>query len=171
LVYLNATFDDKLTGNQKRETVTLHRRVKSVYGPVRDWKAQIDPNYPERLKTEGFVIRCDTLQLDKTGVTNGNQPTMELAGAGNTIIEGSDFSARCCDVHYASDKDLLTLSGDGRAPATFYRNQRLGSNPLDFSAGRILYYPKTQKLSVENFGSLDVTNLPSKKPAGKTGPR
>lgn len=171
LVYLNATFDDKLTGNQKRETMTLHRRVKSVYGPVRNWQAQIDPNYPHRLGTEGFVIRCDTLQLDKTGVTPDNQPTMELTGKGNTIIEGSDFSSRCCDVHYASGRGLLTLSGDGRAPATFYRNQRLGQNPLDFSAGRILYYPKTQKLSVENFESLDVTNLPSKKPADKTGPR
>lgn len=171
LVYLNATFDDKLTGNQKRETVTLHRRVKSVYGPVRTWDAQIDPNHPNRLGTEGFVITCDTLQLDKTGVTRDNQPTMELNGSGNTIIEGSDFSSRCCDVHYASSKDLLTLSGNGRAPATFYRNQQMGSNPLDFSAGRILYYPKTQKLSVENFESLDMINLNSKKPAKKPGPR
>ncbi|HEX7379512.1 MAG TPA: hypothetical protein VF278_20485 [Pirellulales bacterium] len=171
LVYLNATFDDKLTGNQKRETVTLHRRVKSVYGPVRNWEARIDPNYPERLGTEGFVIRCDELQLDKTGVTRDNQPTMELKGTGNTLIEGSDFSARCGEVHYASSKDLLTLLGDGRAPATFYRNQRLGSNPLDFSAGRILYYPKTQKLSVENFESLDMTNLSTKKPDAKAPPR
>ncbi|MGH7134679.1 MAG: hypothetical protein ACREHD_03005, partial [Pirellulales bacterium] len=163
LIYLHATFDDKLTGNQKRETVTLHRRVKSVYGPVRDWRASIDPNHPDRFGTEGFVVVCDKLRLDKTGTTREGQPTMELAGEGNTLIEGSDFSARCRNVQYSSSKDLLTLSGDGRAPATFYRNQQSGANPLDFSAARILYYPKTQKLNVENFGSLDVTNLPTKK--------
>jgi hypothetical protein len=166
LVYLNASFDDKMTGNQRRETVTLHRRVKSVYGPVLKWDAWIDPNHPERFGTEGFVIECDLLKVDRTGTTPAGEPAMELAGEGNTSLYGADFSARCWNVHYASAKDMLTLSGDGRAPASFYRNQ-LSGNPLEFSASRILYNLKTQKLNVENFESLDVTNLPSKKPDAK----
>jgi hypothetical protein len=63
------------------------------------------------------------------------------------------------------------LSGDGRAPATFYRNQQLGSKPLDFSAARILYYPKTQMLNVDKFQSLDVQDLQSQKPSSKPATR
>jgi hypothetical protein len=165
LLYLNATFDDRLTGNQRRDTVTLHRRVKSVYGPVLKWDSWIDPNHPERFGTEGFVVDCDKLEVARNGTTQQGQPAMELNGEGNTWIYGSDFSARCRNVHYASSKDVLVLSGDGRAPASFYRNQQVGTNPLDFSAARILYYPKTQKLNVEKFESLDVQDLQSQKPA------
>ncbi|HET6881534.1 MAG TPA: hypothetical protein VFI31_15330 [Pirellulales bacterium] len=171
LVYLNASFDDKLTGNQRQETVTLHRRVKSVYGPVLKWDSWIDPNHPERFGNEGFVIECDKLKLDQTGKTATGEPTMELAGEGNTWLYGADFSARCWNVHYASAKDMLTLSGDGRAPASFYRNQTAGTTPLEFSAARILYNLKTQKLNVENFELLDMTNLPTQKPAAKPAVR
>jgi hypothetical protein len=169
LLYLNATFDDKLTGNQRRDTVTLHRRVKSVYGPVMKWNSWIDPNHPERFGTEGFVVVCDLLSINRFGTTPQGQPAMELNGEGNTWIYGSDFAARCRNVHYASSKDQLVLSGDGRAPASFYRNQQ-GAKPIDFSASHILYYPKTQKLNVDEFESLDVQDLQSKKPAkdGKT---
>ncbi|HQU42199.1 MAG TPA: hypothetical protein PK867_05280 [Pirellulales bacterium] len=163
LVYLNATFVEKLTGNQRRDIVTLHRRVTAVYGPVLRWQQWLDPNYPKRLGTEGFVLKCDQLTVAKNGLTGDSQPAVELYGEGNILIEGSDFLSRCRNLRYASNKDLLVLSGDGRSAATFYRDQQNGSNPIDFAANRILYEPKLQRLNVNNFESLDVMGLPSQK--------
>jgi lipopolysaccharide export system protein LptA len=160
-----------MTGNQRRELVTLHHRVKSVYGPVLNWTSTIDPNHPERFGTDAFVIECEKLDVAKVGQTREGQAAMVLSGEGNTLIIGSDFSARCRNLHYESSKDQLVLSGDGRAPATFYRNQQLGSKPLDFSAARILYYPKTQMLNVDKFQSLDVQDLQSQKPSSKPATR
>lgn len=167
LLYLKATFEKKLTGNQRRETVTLHRHVSAVYGPVPHWKSVIDARYRQRLGTEGFVLNCDQLHVDKVGTTRDNQAAMELLGDGNTLIVGADFNARCRNVHYSSSKDLLVLSGDGRAPATFYRHQSSGATPLEFSGNRILYEPKRQHLKVDNFESLDVLGLQSKKPSAE----
>jgi hypothetical protein len=167
LLYLHATFDDKLTGNQQRETVTLHRRVSAVYGPILRWQASIDPNYRERLGTEGFVLDCDLLTVEKDTTSHDKQAAMELTGEGNTLIYGSDFNARCRSVRYASGKDMLTLSGDGRSPATFYRQQQSGSRPIQFSAGRIFYELKSQHLDVNNFDLLDVIDLQIKKPPAK----
>jgi lipopolysaccharide export system protein LptA len=165
LIYLHATFDDKMTGNQRRETVNLHRRVAAVYGPVQRWQSTIDPNFRERLGEEGFVLDCDELQVAREGVSRDNQSTMELTGTGNILIVGADFTARARNVHYSSRKDMLVLSGDGRVPASFYRQQRNGSNPTEFSAGRIQYQPKSQDLKVDDFQSLDVKDLQTNKPA------
>jgi hypothetical protein len=165
LLYLHATFDDKMTGNQRRETVVLHRRVEAVYGPVLRWQSTIDPNYRERLGQEGFVLNCDQLLVAREGVSRDNQSAMELDGSGNILIVGYDFTARARNVRYSSRKDLLVLSGDGRVPATFYRQQKNGSNPTQFSAGRIQYQPKSQDLKVDDFESLDVKDLQTNKPA------
>ena len=166
-VYLNATFVEKLTGNQRRDIVTLHRRVTAVYGPVINWKATLDPNFPKRLGMQGFVLRCDALTVAKNGMTATGQPAVELFGEGNIVIEGSDFLARCRNLRYTSNKDLLVLSGDGRTAATFYRDQQTSANPVDFAANQIIYQPKTQWVRVNNFNSLDVMGLPSQKPPEK----
>ncbi|HEV3338700.1 MAG TPA: hypothetical protein VG125_00025 [Pirellulales bacterium] len=169
LLYLHATFDDKMTGNQRRETVNLHRRVEAVYGPVQRWQSTIDPNYRERLGEEGFVLDCDQLQVAREGISRDNQSAMELNGTGNILIVGYDFTARARNVHYSSRKDMLVLSGDGRVPASFYRQQRNGSTPTEFSADRIQYQPKSQDLKVDGFDLLDVKDLQTKKPADGTG--
>jgi lipopolysaccharide export system protein LptA len=169
LLYLHATFDDKMTGNQRREMVTLHRRVEAVYGPVLRWQSTIDPNYRERLGQEGFVLNCDQLLVARESITRDEQSAVELDGSGNILIVGYDFTARARSVHYSSRKDMLVLSGDGRVPASFYRQQKNGSNPTQFSAGRIQYQPKSQDLKIDDFQSLDVKDLQTKQPAGSNG--
>ena len=167
LLYLHATFDDKMTGNQRRETVVLHRRVEAVYGPVLRWRATIDRNYRERFGQEGFSLDCDQLLIAREGVSRDKQSAMELDGSGNVLIVGYDFSARARSVRYSSRKDLLVLSGDGRVPATFYRQQKNGSNPTQFSAERIQYQPKSQDLKVDGFKSLEMKDLQTNKPDDK----
>ncbi|HWB10777.1 MAG TPA: hypothetical protein VG826_16220 [Pirellulales bacterium] len=172
LLYLHATFDDKMTGNQRREMVTLHRRVEAVYGPVLRWQSTIDPNFRERLGQEGFVLNCDRLQVAREGISRDDRSAVELDGTGNILIVGYDFTARARNVHYSSRKDMLVLSGDGWVPATFYRQQRTGANPTEFSAGRIQYQPKSQDLKIDKFQSLDVKDLQNmNKPADGKGPK
>ncbi|HEX7450423.1 MAG TPA: hypothetical protein VF306_22880, partial [Pirellulales bacterium] len=63
LVLMNATFEDRLTGNQHREIMVLHGHVRTVYGPVPDWRGKLDPDHPERLGESGFVLTCDQLDV------------------------------------------------------------------------------------------------------------
>src|SRR5581483_2540997 len=114
------------------------------------------PNNRDNLGQEGFVLNCDELVVTREGVSREDQSAMELDGSGNILIVGFDFTARARSVTYSSRKDLLVLSGDGRVPATFYREQKRGSHPTQFSAGRIQYQLKSQDLKVDDFESLDV---------------
>ena len=108
--------------------------------------------------------------LFEVHMTESQHCAAQLAGTfSRPCLLGYDFTARGRNLHYSSRKDMLVLSGDGRVPASFYRQQKNGSNPTQFSAGRIQYQPKSQDLNIRDFESLDVKDLQTKKPDDNKG--
>ncbi len=169
LVFMNATFEDRLTGNQHREIMVLHGHVRTVYGPVPDWRGKLDPDHPERLGDSGFVLTCDQLDVAKNTMTGRGQTAFELTGLGNTVIEGAEFLARSRRLTYSSQADRLVLEGDGWTGAQLYREHRKSKHPKDLVAGKISYWPKTQKIKLDDFHSVDFSHVQSEEDEAAPG--
>jgi hypothetical protein len=75
------------------------------------------------------------------------------------VIEGTDFVARADRLTYKSTTDRLILEGNGRTPAEILRQARPGARPEKTAAGRISYWPKTQRIQIDDFRSLDFSML------------
>ncbi|HJT32634.1 MAG TPA: hypothetical protein VJ783_11380, partial [Pirellulales bacterium] len=174
LVYLNATFEERLTGNQHREIMVLHGHVRAVYGPVADWRGKLNPDRPELLGESGFVLTCDQLDVAKNSARGQAQATFELTGLGNTVIEGAEFLARSRRLTYSSQSDRLVLEGDGWTGAQLYREHRKSVRPKDLVAGKISYWPKTQRIKLDDFHSVDFSHVQASEEdedeAGKSAP-
>ncbi|HJT32485.1 MAG TPA: hypothetical protein VJ783_10615, partial [Pirellulales bacterium] len=102
------------------------------------------------------------------------QATFELTGLGNTVIEGAEFLARSRRLTYSSQSDRLVLEGDGWTGAQLYREHRKNVRPKDLVAGKISYWPKTQRIKLDDFHSVDFSHVQASEEdedeAGKSAP-
>ena len=87
---------------------------------------------------------------------------MELLAHGNIRVEGREtsgiFTATGHALKYAHHKDLLILEGNGRAYAVLTRQQRIGAEPQTTHLERIVYHPRTNKLSLEGVQSVELNS-------------
>ena len=71
-----------------------------------------------------------------------------LEALGNTVVEGTTFTARGNRITYAEAKDLLILEGDGRNDAELFRQLQPGAPRDHHAAQEILYWPKTKQFRI-----------------------
>ena len=166
---LNVRFQKKITGNLLQRHLTFADQVWMVYAPVPNWDAMLTTNNPDKLGPEGVVVRCDQLTVDQMLLPIGGKRYFELEALGNTVVEGTTFTARGAAITYNEAKDWLILKGDGRNDAELFQQKEVGVEASQFTAQEIHYWPKTKRVNVINARALQI-NQPSiiqpKKPGG-----
>lgn len=124
---------------------------------------------PDKLGPEGVVVHCDQLTVDQMLLPIGGKRYFELEALGNTVVEGTTFTARGAAITYNEAKDWLILKGDGRNDAELFQQKEVGVEASQFTAQEIHYWPKTKRVNVINARALQI-NQPSiiqpKKPGG-----
>jgi hypothetical protein len=90
---------------------------------------------------------------------DGGADTVELEAVGNAHVQGDSFSATGGRVSYVRAKDQLILEGDGRNDARLEYRSQAGGQPAELAAGKILYWPKTQKLQVIDLRQTELYDL------------
>src|SRR5205823_2221138 len=139
LNYLNVQFQGALSGNVNNHEITVHDRVRTVYGPVQSWQDQLNPDNADNLGPGGVRMTCDQLTVrqtnDRPTAANPGRHPMELEAVGSTVVEGESFTALANRLTYAEAKDLLVLEGDGRNDAQLFRQDRPGA-PSSKAAAR-----------------------------------
>ena len=156
---LHVRFQGSITGNLHARKMTFHDQVQTTYAPVESWQAMLSTNDPDALGPDGVVMHCDRLGVTQTITPNGGRRALELEAVGNTVVEGSTFTARAIRMTYAEAKDLLVLEGDGRTDAVLFRQEQLGGPMAKAAAQKILYWPKTKRAQVVGARSLDLENF------------
>ncbi len=153
---LHVRFQGSITGNviEGRREMTFRDRVRAAYAPVDAWEARLDVNDPDSLGPDGVVMYCDRLSVNQMAGPQAKGDTLELVAEGNTVVEGSKFTARAIRMAYAQAKGLLILEGDGRTDAKLFRQQRVGDPSSEFAARKIFYWPETQAMKFEGARSL-----------------
>lgn len=164
LTYLRVTFQQGVTGNVHERHVELHEQVRSVYGKVDRWDATINPDVVDQPDAEVVLLNSDMLQVAQAGQQASGEAAIELQALGNALVEGHAFTARAHRISYAQAKELLVMEGDGRSDAELFRQDNAGGQSGRAAARKMLYWPKTGRLDVDTFNSLDFTG-----PLGPSG--
>jgi hypothetical protein len=154
--YLNVTFHHNLTGNNTRREMTFHNQVKTLYGPVPDWTTPINRDRPERWLPQTVLIDCDQLQVFARSDVQTGLDSYDLVAEGNTLVEGTNFTARAPRLTYAQAKDLLVVEGDARTDARLYHQQAPGKPRSDTSARRFMVWPSTNRVQVDGAAFLEL---------------
>jgi hypothetical protein len=146
LVYLRIDFEDQISGNLHDRVVEFHGRVRTLYGPVADWRDKLDPDPPDGLAPRVYLLTSDRLALAEMQAAGESQAAIEVVADGNTTIEGNNFTARAWRVSYARGKELLILQGDGRNDAELWMR---GSVTPDAAAQQIRFWTHNNSIQVD----------------------
>lgn len=155
LTYLRVAFQQGVTGNVHERHVELHEQVRAVYGRVDRWDETINPDVVDQEGAEVVLLNSDMLQVAQAGQQASGEAAVELQALGNAIVEGHAFTARAHRISYAQEKDLLVMEGDGRSDAELFRQASANGQSGRAAARKMLYWPKTGRLDVDTFNSLD----------------
>jgi hypothetical protein len=137
--------------------MTFHNQVRTLYGPVPDWTGTINPDRPEMWLPQTVAINCDQMQVTARTDPNTKTDSYDLVAEGNTLTEGSNFTARAPRLTYAQAKDLLVIEGDGRTDAVLYQQDHNGGNRSDTSARRFMIWPSTNRVQIDGATFLELT--------------
>jgi lipopolysaccharide export system protein LptA len=157
---LHVRFQKSITGNLLRRQLSFSDQVQAAYAPVTSWDAMLPVDNPDVLGPKGVTVRCDQLSVAEMFTPMGNRRSVELEALGNTVVEGTTFTARGNRITYAEAKDLLVLEGDGRSDAELFRQPLPGVPTSKAAARKILYWPKTNRLKVDGARSLELSQFP-----------
>jgi hypothetical protein len=172
LTYLNVQFQKTITGNLNRRELTFADQVKTVYGPVTAWDAQLTSDDPAALGPSGAILNCDQLtvrEMNSSGSVSPTRGPVELEALGNTLVEGETFTARAHRLTFTEEKDLLVLEGDGRTDAQLFRQPRPGAATTQAAARKIMYWRNTNRVEVDDARYFDLGGFgpPGTQPATK----
>ena len=161
LYCLTVRFEGSISGNLLRRRLTFHNQVRTARAPVADWNAILPTDNPDALGPDGVTLRCNRLSVVEMSTPTGNRRSVELEALGNTVAEGTTFTARGHRITYGEAKDMLVLEGDGRSYAELFRQLKVGTPPSRVAARKILYWPKTKRLELIDAQSLEIGRFPN----------
>lgn len=155
--YLNTRFQRSLKGNEIRREMTFSNQVRVLYGPVPDWNGVIDPDRPESWAQQTVLIDADQMQVNAIRDEATKTDSYNLVAEGNTLVEGTTFTARAPRLTYAQSKDLLVIEGDARTDAELHHQKKIGGQNSDTKAQRFMIWPSTNRVQVDGATFLDLT--------------
>lgn len=154
LYFFRIDFDGHVVGNLYTRELAFNRRVRTVLGPVDSWEQELDANRPETLPPKSLTLECNELSANEDPVAaraNRQDPLahsrlgpIQLRAQGNVRIDGRNatrgrFHAQAMTTSYDQAKQVITLEGDGRTPASLYY-QALPGERFDSVLARTISY-------------------------------
>lgn len=159
--FLRVEFQREATGNLYRRVVEFKNRVQVLYGPVGSFNEFIKPNGP--LRKDDLFMTCDQLaviqRVRASNQRSGEKNQFDLVAQGNTVVEGQSFTAQGDQISYEQAKGQMILEGTGSTDAMLSHQARVGSPSSKTVARKILFWPATKSVQVEDARYLDLSNL------------
>lgn len=147
LSFLKVQFQRSMEGQWSEGQVQLFGPVAALYGKATDWQVM---DQESRLR-QPLRITSDTMTIDRWQTSPRSTPELEWEADGRVHVLGEDFEGTAQRINFAQSQDLLTLRGDGRAPAKFWQTSRTTSERNHLSAQKIRYRPKQEDFDFEGF--------------------
>jgi len=147
-------FGRQLDGRLNAGRFLFSGPVAALYGQADDWQAAEDPR---RLR-DPFRLTSDTLTIDRWQASPSSEYEVEMEARGRVHVWGQDFEGLAQRINFAQQQDLLTMQGDARSPARFWRSGAAPQQRDHLSAQKIWYRPQSQDFRFEGFqeGNLNI---------------
>jgi lipopolysaccharide export system protein LptA len=152
-------FEGSLEGLLDKRQIEFHRDVRTTFVPVKDWDERVEVNRLEDLGEQGVLMTSEKLTVIEMR-PGGQKPWIEAFVTGNAIVEGKTFTVHAPRISYTSDKQLLTLEGDGRADAVLWHRTAPGQPESRVPAQKWQYWMETGEFSVQGIGNSDFQSPP-----------
>jgi hypothetical protein len=147
LTYLKVQFQRSMEGQWSEGEVQLFGPVSALYGKAADWQVT---EQESRLR-QPLQITSDTMTINRWQANPRATPELEWEADGRVHVLGQAFEGTAQRINFAQSQDLLTLRGDGRAPAKFWQTNGTTSERNHLSAQKIWYRPKQEDFHFEGF--------------------
>jgi hypothetical protein len=170
LHFLRVEFRRGLVGNLFTRELTFFEQIRSIYGPVDAWEQELDATRPQSLPPDAMTLQCDALRINEDPIASRSAPAapgaesrpigfVQMRADGNVRIDGQApgqgaFTAQGGRVSYEQAKEVFILEGDGRTPATLWREGQQGAPP---AARMIRYVRSTGEVSVNGIEYIEIT--------------
>ena len=158
LSYLDVRFGQQCIGNLHDREMRFVGAVRCVRGPVPSWQSTIAENAVDTPGSRVVLLNCNQLAVAEAPAAANGGSSVELEATGNVSIEGHNFTAWASRTTYAEAKDLLILEGTGRNDAVITYGNPQGGSMARSAARKILYWPGSQRLEVDDGRFLDLTH-------------
>lgn len=162
LQYIHANFSERLVANLHRERMLLVGNVRTLYGGVRHWEQQLDPESPQ-VPADAVRITCDQLDVARWQPRGAEGPTTELQALGNVRVVSQQFETTSQRLTYDELTDMLTIEGDERSAANLWQKKSPNSPANHLSAGKIRYRPSDEWTSIDDVKKATFRDLRSGK--------
>ncbi len=159
LSYLSVRFQDSLSGNINRRSLTFHDRIRCAFTQIDDWDAVVAEDDPDALGPAGVLLSCDQLTVAETRTPVENRSAIELEALGNVVAENQTFTARAMRMTYAEAKDLLIAEGNGFAEAELSRQEYVGGPVSSSTARQFWIRPSTHDFQIIDGQQLEFSGL------------
>ena len=157
VTYLAVQFARSISGNMYTRELTFANQVSASTVRSAAGKAKLDVENPDQAGPEAMALTCDALTVREAPGRAGRRP--RLAGARDA---GEHASRRNGYSGTGLSVDLLpakVADGDGRgwrSDASVFRQEKLGGPRSNTTASRILYWPSTKRIEVDNGQFIDL---------------
>ncbi len=155
LNYIEIKFEGSIEGLIEKRQIEFQRQVRTIFAPVNDWNQRVVMNKIEDLGEQGILMTSDKLTVIEMNPI-GQRPWIEAFVTGNTIVDGTKFTVHAPKISYTSDKQLLTLAGDGLADAQLWYRQGPGQPESSSAAQKWMYWIDTGKLQADGIGNTTI---------------
>ncbi len=173
LTYIHVKFRKALEGNLYRRQIKFTDRTKTVYGPVTDWNATLNPDDLASLGPQGLVLEARDLEVREMAARSKQERGwFELQAQGNVVATGTRFTAQGDRLNYSEEKDEVVLRGDGLSPAEVFREDPNGGARQESRANELSYWFTLHRVAVSGAHSFDggIPSKPGKEKPGKEKP-
>ena len=161
LNFMLVNFNKQIKGNLHQKVLVFSDQIKTVYGPVKKWDEELNPDKLDSVGENGVVMNCQKLTLTQIAdVNDAKKTTVDLAAEGNTLVENPTFTARADRITFSQAKDLLILQGGSRSDAQLWHQARVGGPVIREAARKILYWRGTKRVEFEDIKYLNVNRSP-----------
>jgi hypothetical protein len=148
LNYIHVSFEGAIVGDLAKREIQIQRLVRTTFAPVSDWDERVEVNRLEDLGEKGVLMTSERLTILE--MTPAGQPAwIEASASGNTVVEGKNFTVHAPRITYTSDKEVLSLEGDGRADAELWYRTVPGQPSSYGAASKWRYWLRTGLFDVE----------------------
>jgi hypothetical protein len=154
---IHIQFEHRIEGRLDQRTIEFQRKIRTTYSPAKDFDDLIVARTPEDLGEQGVLMTSDKLAV--TDMQVGGQKWLEMEAKENVIVEGRTFTVRAASVRYTSDKEVLTIEGNGRTDAEIWYQSVPGQPRTYTSARKLRYWLREGTFEGEDFNVLDLQQL------------
>ncbi|MDX1948634.1 MAG: hypothetical protein SFU86_24820 [Pirellulaceae bacterium] len=160
LTYVHIAFEGGIGGSISQRRIEFQKQVRTTYAPVTDWNQRVVAERLSDLGERGVLLTSAKLTVIE--MLDGRRRWIETQASGNAVVEAATFTVQAPLISFSSDKEVLTLEGDGHADAElWYRT--IPGEPSSYAAARKWrYWLRTGMFDVEDARVFDLNN-----PGGK----